>query len=85
MSSLRPICVKCRLEMRTVRNDRPVADPKVGQFPSTYWLGDECECPECKSRVVVGFGRPMPGNARPAAGLGPILHFDYQRRKEAKG
>lgn len=80
MSALTPICVACRLEMRCVKNMRLVCDPEAACGPSTYWYGDEYECPECKVRIVTGFGKPM------EAPLGPrhpeaALQFDYERRQ----
>jgi len=77
VSTLRPICVPCRLEMRCVKNNRVVADPAAASGPSTYWLGDEYECPECRSRVVVGFGEAMATEPSPL--LGDVLHFEYER------
>ena len=84
MSTLTPICVKCRLEMRCVKNNRLVRDPEVGGFPSTYWLGDEYECPDCRSRIVTGFGKPLarhPGEVT----YGEALQFDYERKETPDG
>lgn len=77
MSGLCPICVPCRLEMRCVKNRRLVADPEVGGWPSTYWFGDEYQCPECGHRIVTGFGVPIAEKLD--AHFGPILYFDYER------
>ena len=78
MSALTPICVPCRLEMRCVKNCRLVCDPEVGGFPSTYWLGDEYECPECGARIVTGFGKPLASHPGEVT-YGEALPFDYQR------
>ncbi len=60
MSKPRPICAACRLEMRCVKNDRIVRDQAHGEeFPSSYWAGDQYECPQCHAQVVVGFGDPV--------------------------
>jgi len=81
MSALTPICVKCRLEMRCVKNNRVVRDPEAGGFPSTYWLGDEYECPECEARIVTGFGVPITVDPGPGLKQTP-LQFDYERPRE---
>ena len=73
---LPPICVKCRVEMRCAKNDRLVRDPEVGSYRSTYWLGDEYECPGCEGRIITGFGREMAEH--PGAGYGEALEFRYE-------
>ena len=80
MSAPFPICVKCRLEMRCKKNNRLVADPEAGGFPSSYWLGDEWECPECGSRIVTGFGKPM--DTHPGSDYGEAVVFDYERPRK---
>jgi len=88
MSALTPICVKCRLEMRCVKNNRLVRDPDTGGFRSTFWMGDEYECPECKARIVTGFGKPFPAEHDPTEMrarervYGAALQFDYERPRE---
>ena len=52
----RPICVKCHVEMRCRKNNFPVHDPAVGDFPSTYWLGDLFACPGCGTQIITDFG-----------------------------
>ena len=84
MSTLTPICVPCRLEMRCVKNSRVVCDPEASGFASTYWLGDEYECPECRSRIVTGFGKPISVDPRPGLEQRP-LQFDYERKPEERG
>ena len=76
---LGPICVKCRLHMRCIENDRCVNDREVEGFSSTYWWGDEWKCPECGCRVATGFGRPMRANPSPELGE-ESLCFDYERQ-----
>ena len=80
MSNLTPICVLCRLEMRCVKNNRIVRDPATPSFPSTYWLGDEYQCPVCSIRIVTGFGKPL--EDEPEAVYGEALQFDYERPAE---
>jgi len=82
MSALTPICVPCRLEMRCVKNNRVVRDPEAGGFPSTYWLGDEYECPDCGARIVTGFGVPI--SLVVDAERASALEFEYERPKESK-
>jgi len=72
----RPICVPCRLEMRCVKNNRLVRDPATGSFPSTYWLGDEWECPKCGARIVTGFGKAI--ELAPVHAEGEVLEFRYE-------
>ena len=79
MSDLTPICVPCRMEMRCVKNNRIVRDPETTQFPATYWLGDEYECPVCEQRIVTGFGVPIPVNPAPAC---EVLEFRYEPEPE---
>lgn len=57
MSQPTPICVECRIEMRCEKNSQLVNDPKVGQFASTYWVGDVWKCPSCGHRIVTGFSK----------------------------
>jgi hypothetical protein len=52
-----PICVKCNQEMRCLKNRRVVHDPKVGEWPETYWIGDEYGCPVCDNKIVTGFAQ----------------------------
>ena len=88
MSAPTPICVKCRLEMRCVKNRRLVRDPETGGFPSTFWMGDEYECPECKARIVTGFGKSFAPSLDPTEMLArervyrAALQFDYERPGE---
>ena len=80
MSALTPICVPCRLEMRCVKNNRVVRDPEAGGFPSTYWLGDEYECPDCGARIVTGFGAAM--SLVVDAERASALEFEYERKRK---
>ena len=54
---LTPICCRCRVTMRCVRNDFPVRDGAFGNFPSTYYSGDLWKCPHCEAEIVTGLGR----------------------------
>jgi len=71
-----PICVKCRVEMRCVKNDRLVRDPEAACGPSTYWLGDEYQCPVCGVRIVTGFGKAI--QIPPVHAPGEELEFRYE-------
>lgn len=80
MSTLTPICVACRLEMRCSKNNRLVRDPSTDRFASTYWYGDEFECPSCSIRIVTGFGRPIDADIMESeAECSQALQFDYER------
>lgn len=52
-----PICLECRVEMQCVENDFLVNDPRVGDFPETFNLGDRFQCLSCEKEIAVGFGR----------------------------
>ncbi len=78
MSALTPICAKCRVAMRCVKNDRPVRDPEAGGFPSTYWLGDEWECAGCGARIVTGFGTPIEAERASGDLVAEALEFRYE-------
>lgn len=73
-----PICVPCRVEMRCAKNNRLVSDRATATFPSTYWLGDEWECPGCRARIVTGFGRPLVHHPD----YGEALEFRYELPEE---
>lgn len=73
---LTPICVPCRLQMKITQNHCLIRDPEAASGPSTYWLGDEYECPQCGARIVTGFGAPMHGH--PGARFGEALEFRYE-------
>jgi DNA-directed RNA polymerase subunit RPC12/RpoP len=49
-----PICTKCEVEMRPVKNEVVVID-YASYGPYTAWEADEWECPECKYRIITGF------------------------------
>ena len=50
----RPVCVKCKTEMRASNNDTIVVD--YASFgPYKLWSADEYTCPICRYRIVVGF------------------------------
>jgi len=80
-----PVCVKCRLEMRCLKNSFLIRDPEVGSFPSTYWLGDKWGCPQCGAEIVVGRGaaiEPNPDNVQTfLCRYGPVLEFRYSPKE----
>lgn len=53
----RPICSHCEVEMRPYKNDIVVVD-YAHDPPQPYqlWSADECHCPKCGYRIIVGFG-----------------------------
>jgi len=50
----RPVCVKCRIEMRCARNGFAVFHG--GSNPKAFSRGDRYRCQGCGAEVVVGFG-----------------------------
>ena len=57
----RPVCVKCKLEMRPETNGVGLLDmfnPPDKPEPQPYqvWDADLWKCPECGCEIVVGFG-----------------------------
>ncbi len=52
-----PVCVKCNLSMRPFKNGTAVEVMSVEIGPYQLYSGDCYECPDCKTQVVVGFGR----------------------------
>jgi DNA-directed RNA polymerase subunit RPC12/RpoP len=53
-----PICADCGVEMRCARNGQPVIRKTYGEA-TTVQSGDKYACPQCKSAVVVGMGKPV--------------------------
>ena len=55
----RPVCVHCKRELRCSKNGRVLELISAGE-PYQLWSGDEFQCPDCGTRVIVGYGRePM--------------------------
>ena len=65
---MRPICVKCKIEMEPKRNDVAVWHPIEGKYAHEMMrdategekidfviIGDRYECPKCKAGVVMEF------------------------------
>jgi len=63
--------------MRCVKNDRLVCDPDAACGPSTFWLGDEFECPICHHRIVTGFGKALASHPGQVT-YGEALQFEYE-------
>jgi hypothetical protein len=63
--------------MHCIKNNRAVRDPEVGQFPSTFWLGDEFQCPACGHRMITQFGLPIDRNPIGQGDPEPLL-FQYE-------
>jgi len=51
----RPVCSKCEIELRPIKNGVQVVEHSVNG-PYKIWDADEWECPECRARIVMGFG-----------------------------
>jgi len=73
---MRPICVKCKREMRVAQNEFLVKDKAKGVFPSTVWWGDLYECPDCGAQIVTGFGKGM------EIASGPSVHGALEVKSE---
>ena len=75
---LRPICVKCKVEMACVENQFLVRDPAGPGFPSTYWFGDRFQCPDCSSEIVAGFSKGICEHLLAARERKSVLEFRYE-------
>ncbi len=53
---MRPVCVKCRCEMKPAKNDFLVEEMLDGEHPYRVWSTDLWRCPNCSTEVVMGFG-----------------------------
>lgn len=61
-SSLSPVCVACRREMKCVKNGFAVGNGIL------IWSGDRYKCPVCENEVVVKFaGEPYVNGLDPYA------------------
>ena len=75
----RPICAKCQIEFRVLKNGVWVIDmawkpPK----PCEIWRADLFECPICKAQIVGGFAQePLAENYQDS--------FGYWLRKAIEG
>ena len=50
-----PICSKCQINLRPVKNGVEVLE--LADFgPYRLWEADEYECPRCRIRIITGFG-----------------------------
>lgn len=56
---MRPVCVKCKVEMRVERNGIGVLEytEKVERY--NLHFGDGYKCPMCGIEVVLNFGNPI--------------------------
>ena len=54
---MRPVCVKCRCEMRPHKNDFIVEEMADTDRPYRVWSTDLWRCPSCKAEVVMGFAK----------------------------
>ncbi len=54
---MRPVCVKCRCEMRPQKNDFIVEEMAAPDRTYRVWCTDLWRCPGCKMEIVTGFGK----------------------------
>lgn len=52
----RPVCVKCRIDMRPEKNGVQFIEDDGNGSPYKLWAADKWKCPECGFQVLVGFG-----------------------------
>ena len=75
MNGIRPVCVKCEVEMFAACNDvavwHPVQQRIIGGIVTSdngeekidfVVLGDRYECSKCGASIVTGFGKMMTGD-----------------------
>ena len=51
------VCVPCRRFMRCVKNGVTVEELLQDGEPYRLWDADMWECPSCRARAILGFGR----------------------------
>ena len=53
-----PCCVDCRTGYVPLKNDIVVLETMDDDLrPYKWWCADLVECPKCKHRIIVGFGK----------------------------
>ena len=52
------VCYKCRVRMKVVRIGLPCQEVNEEGMHYRFLNGDVLACPECKCKVVTGFGTP---------------------------
>ena len=63
----RPVCTPCKVEFKCVENGVEVVD--YGPHgPVAIAEADEVECPNCRHRIIVGFGVPEKGDLQALTG-----------------
>jgi hypothetical protein len=77
---MQPICCKCRITMRAIKNAFIVRDPEASGFPSTYWSSDKYACPVCGCEIATGFSSKI--NDEDAENIG-WKKLDFKEGKEA--
>jgi len=78
---MKPICIKCRTQMRVYENeflvkDKPAEGPGGCVYPPAVWSGDAYECPVCGTKIATGFGAPIVG-ARASRFGKAAMEFNY--------
>lgn len=64
----RPVCVKCQIEFKPLKNGQAVVTMchDTPPFPYQLFDADSFKCPGCGAEIVSGFGRePLYENWRP--------------------
>lgn len=56
---MRPVCVKCKVEMRCEKNEHGVELVGCENQSFRFFSGDRYGCPSCGQQIVVGFSRGM--------------------------
>lgn len=67
------VCVQCNKEMICFKTGAKVLETFNAGVPYQLWDADVFECPICKCKVVVGFGRNP---------LSEHWHSDFQQKLE---
>ncbi len=52
---MRPVCVKCTVEMTPAKNDFLVEEMSDTEHSYRVWSTDLYRCPACRMEVVIGF------------------------------
>ncbi len=73
---MRPVCFKCRCELRPLKNDFIVEEMADAENPYRVWSTDLWHCVSCGAKVIMGFGKEP---------IAEQFERDYEsRRKEAQ-
>lgn len=53
---MRPVCVRCKMEMENEKNGVLVVEPSYNGNIHKIWLADLKRCPKCEHEIITGFG-----------------------------